>query len=325
MAAKEEALEQIRLLAAQRVITKDELTAAYDAAVAQAPRAEDVRHAGISHILFYIGGAIVFFGITVLIWQHWARLDDATKVLATLGSGVASYLAGMLLGRHERYESASNAFYFISALVNPLGLHVAFQVNGIDPNTPAMQSVISGILLLTYLLSYWTYRKTLFTLFNVVMGTGLFFSFTNYLVWSHPVFDWRFSAYRVLATGLAYAFLGYALSDTRQRSLTGALYGFGAFLFLGAALALGDWKPHQNMWWELAFPGLTFGVMFLSVHLRSRAFLTFGSLYLMVYLGKITSEYFADSLGWPLTLVLTGLGLIAIGYVHVSLQRKYIA
>jgi hypothetical protein len=124
---------------------------------------------------------------------------------------------------------------------------------------------------------------------------------------------------------LVYALLGYALTQTPHRALIGALYGFGMLLFLGAALALGAWKPDQNVWWELAFPGLVFGVMFLSVYLKSKAFLTFGSLYLMVYILKITAEYFADSLGWPLALVLTGLGLIAIGYLYFKLKKKYLS
>ena len=153
----------------------------------------------------------------------------------------------------------------------------------------------------------------------------MFFSFTSLLVGSNPHFDWEFSAYRVLCTGLVYALLGYYFTQTPQRALTGALYGFGVLFFLGAALALGDWKPNQNAFWELIFPGLVFGVMFLSVYLKSRAFLTFGSIYLMVYILKITAEYFADSLGWPLALVLTGLGLIAIGYLHFNLKKKYLS
>jgi hypothetical protein len=87
-----------------------------------------------------------------------------------------------------------------------------------------------------------------------------------------------------------------------------------------------SWSGLSSWWfWELVFPGLVFGVMFLSVYLRSKAFLTFGSLYLVAYIFKITGEYFAESMGWPLVLVLTGLGLIAIGYLHFSLKRKYLS
>ena len=49
------------------------------------------------------------------------------------------------------------------------------------------------------------------------------------------------------------------------------------------------------------------------------------SMYLMAYILKITAEYFTDSLGWPLALVLTGLALIAIGYLHFNLKSKYLS
>ena len=220
---------------------------------------------------------------------------------------------------------ASRAFYFLSALVMPLGLHVTFHIAGFDTGSVSVQSVVSGILLTTFLLSYLVNRKTVFIIFNIIFGTWLFFSFTSSMVGSNPNYDWQFSAYRVLGVGLAYALLGYYFTETPHRALTGALYGLGVFCFLGAALALGDWKPHQNAFWELVFPGLVFGAMFLSVYLKSKAFLTFGSLYLMGYILKITSEYFAQSLGWPLALVLTGLGLIAIGYLHFNLKKKYLS
>ena len=323
---KEELLKQMRSLAAQRLITKDEVKAAFDAGTSSGSEDEEVTHqTGISHILYYVGGAVVSLGIGVLIWQHWSALTSATKILSTLGSGIAAYVAATFLIRNERLETASRAFYFISALVMPLGLHVTFDVAGLDTGSHGVQSLVSGILLTTFLLSYLVHRKTVFTIFNVIFGTWLFFSFTSLLVGSNPHFGWEFSAYRVLCTGLVYALLGYYFTQTPQRALTGALYGFGVLLFLGAALALGDWKPHQNAFWELTFPGLVFGVMFLSVYLKSKAFLTFGSIYLMGYILKITAEYFADSLGWPLALVLTGLGLIAIGYLHFNLKKKYLS
>ena len=322
---KKDLLRHIQTLASQRAITKEEMNSAFDAGINNDVTEERSPQTGISHILYYIGGAVVFLGISVLIWQHWRALNSLTKVLSTLGSGIAAYIAAVLLGQEERFEFASRAFYFISALVMPLGLHVTFYVAGCDTGSPGIQSVVSGILLVTFLFSYLANRKTVFMLFNIIFGTWLFFSFTSFIVGGLPGFGWEFSAYRVLCIGLAFALLGYYFTETPHYVLTGALYGFGVFCFLGAALALGSWKPQQNWFWELIFPGLVFGVMFLSVYLKSKAFLTFGSLYLIAYIFKITGEYFAESLGWPLVLVLTGLGLIAIGYLHFNLKRKYLS
>ena len=325
MGKKEDVLRGLRDLAAQHLVTQEEITAVFEAGVGTTPDAAETHPIGISDILYYVGGAIVFLGISVLLWQHWSTLNNATRILATLGSGIAAYLVAVLLSHTPRLETVSRAFYFISALVTPLGLYVTFDVAGLDAGNHAIQSLISGILLVTFLLSYLTDRKTLFTLFNIIFGTWFFFSFTNFLVGNNPAFDWQFSAYRVLLTGAAYVLLGLSFAETPQRALTGALYGFGAFSFLGAALALGEWKPNQNVLWELLFPGLVFGVIFLSVLIKSKSFLTFGSFYLMAYILKITMEYFTESLGWPLALVLTGLALVAIGYLHFNLRKKYLA
>ncbi len=322
---KKELLKQVQSLAAQQLVTRDEVTAAFDAGANSGTDVEVSPQAGISHLLYYVGGAVVFLGISVLIWQNWTALNSVTKILCTLGSGVAAYMAAVFLGRDERFEIPSRAFYFISALVMPLGLQVTLHIAGLDTGSSGTQSVVSGILLTTFLLSYLANRKTVFTVFNIIFATWLFFSFTSFMVGGNPYFKWEFWAYCVLCVGLVYALLGYSFSETSQHALTGSLYGFGALCFLGAALALGDWNPHQNIFWELAFPGLVFGVMFLSVYLKSKAFLTFGSLYLMGYILKITSEYFAQSLGWPLALVLTGLGLMAIGYLHFNLKKRYLS
>ena len=323
---KEELLGHIRNLSVRHAVTKEEVLAAFDAGISSDSPLEAERQSNVSRILYYIGGAVVFLGIAVLVGQHWSALTSMTKILSTLGSGIAAYVTATLLLQRERYEPAARAFYFISALVTPLGLYVTFDVAGLDVGSLGVQSIVSVILLTTFLLSYLVYRKAVFILFNIIFGTWLFFSFTSFLVGGNPDFGWRFSAYRVLCAGLVYALFGQHFSQTAQRALTGALYGFGTVLFLGAALALGEWRPTgQGGYWEIAFPGLAFGVIFLSVYLKSRAFLTFGSIYLVVYILKITSEYFADSLGWPLVLALTGFGLILIGYLHLNVKRKYLS
>ena len=322
---KQELLKHVQSLASQKAIKRNELISAFDAGVKASSSQEEAGQAGISHILYYIGAAVVFLGISVLIWQCWATLNNATKILSTLGSGIASYIAAVILSQEKRFNVVSGAFYFISALVMPLGLQITFDIAGFDSYKYGVQSIISGILLLTFLLSYFIHRKTVFLIFSIIFGTWLFFSFTSFLVGNRHQFGWEFFAYRVLCVGLTYVLWGYYFTQTSHRALTGALYGFGVFCFLGAALALGDWKPDQNGFWELIFPVLVFGVMFLSVHLKSKAFLTFGSLYFIAYICKITMEYFAQNFGWPLVLVLIGFGLITIGYLNFNLKRKYLS
>ncbi|MBI2100499.1 MAG: hypothetical protein HYT47_00540 [Candidatus Vogelbacteria bacterium] len=326
MATKEEVLQYIRTLAEQKVVSKEELDAAFDSGSGIKTDVVLTKKLGIAEILYYIGGAIVFLGISILLWQNWSTLGFGTKVLATLGSGIAAYFVGLLFSRDERTETAGSAFYLISALVTPMGLWVVFDNAGFDASSYGTQSLISGIMLGTYLLSLLVFRKNVFTLFSILFGTWLFFSLTSFMVGGGPYFDdWKFYEYRVLVAGIAYILLGYAFSKNERAPLQGFLYGFGILGFLGAALTLGGWEPNQNVFWELIYPGFVFGALFLSVHIKSKAFLTWGTLFLMAYILKITSEYFSSGLGWPLALVIAGLAMIGVGYMSISLKKKYLS
>src|SRR3989344_2497343 len=99
MATKEEILQTVRLMAAQNVISKAELDAAYDAGSGIKTDAVVAHKIGISEILYYIGGAIVVLGIAILLAQNWETLGFVAKLLATLGAGVAAYIVGLLFQR----------------------------------------------------------------------------------------------------------------------------------------------------------------------------------------------------------------------------------
>lgn len=324
MATKEEALQYIKTLAQQQVISRDEIVAAYNEGSGVKTDQVFTKKLGIAEILYYIGGAIVFLGIAILLAQNWSTLNFETKVLATLGAGIAAFSVGALFSGEEKTETIGSAFFLISALVMPIGLAVVFDHIGFDIGSWELQSLISGILFGSYLLSYFVFRKNIFSLFGIIFGTWLFFSFTSFLVGNNPQFaDANFFEYRMLVAGLTYILLGHSFSQNERAPLTGVLYGFGILGFLGAAFALGGWEPRQSILWELAFPFLVFGVLFISVNLKSSAFLTFGSLYLMGYILKITTEYFSSGLGWPLALVLAGLSMIAVGYMSLSLKKRF--
>lgn len=326
MATKEDVLVYIKSLAEQKVLTRDELISAFESGSGGRTDLVMTHRLGIAEILYYMGGGIVFLGISTFLYQNWSTIGLGTKLLATLGAGVASYIVGVLFSRDERTETVGSAFYLISALVLPIGLRVVFDNAGLDADSYGSQTLISGILLGMYAVSYVVFRKNVFTLFSILFGTWLFFSLTSYMVSSGPYFEgWKFLQYRVLVAGLTYIVLGYAFSKNERAPLANFLYGFGIIGFLGSALTLGGWKPTQSVLWELIYPGLVFGALFLSVYIKSKSFLTWGTLFLMLYILKITSEYFSSGLGWPLALVIAGLSMIGAGYMSLSLKKKYLS
>lgn len=324
MTNKNEVIQSIKFLAKKKEISREEVITAFNSGAG--PDNSANKRFGITEILYYIGGAIVFLGIAILVGQNWNTLGIITKILVTLGSGIAAYVVGLIFSKDKRTEAACSAFFLISALVTPIGLHVVFNNAGMDTGSPEIQSLTSAILFITFLLSFFVIKKTIFALFSIIFGTWLYFAFTNLIINGSPTaFDWNLFEYRALVASISYVLLGYSFSKNKLAPLTGFLYGFGVLTFLSVTLALGGWTPTkaQNIFWESIYPGLIFGVLFLSTYLKSRSFLVFGAIFLIAYIFKITAEYFSQSFGWPIALVFAGLGLIGSGFLFVYLQKKY--
>src|SRR3989339_140215 len=322
---KENILKSVETLVKEGQLTKEELLGVYDRSISTDKQQTLNKQSRISNILYYIGGGIVFLGVCIFIGTNWSELNDLTKIIATLGTSVMMYYSGVLLTRYKNLERICDAFYFLAALVAPLGIFVTMDIAGIDTGTAGCHTVIAAILLVVNLVSYNIDKRNVFFVFSVIFGSWLFFSLTIFMIGGRPFSDWNFVKYRWLVAGLSHMILGYALRDTDKKGLTRYLYGFGVVEFLTAALCLGGYTPNQNVFWELIFPGLTFGIIFLSVYLRSRSFLIFGTLYLMFYLFKITGEYFTSGFGWAFSLIIVGFALMGIGYFAFYLNKKYIS
>ncbi len=319
---KQETLESVSALAAAEDLTEAEIIAAYREG-AGGDVAE--RHNRYSSLLYFVGGGVVVVGIVALIAQIWDDLGSAMHIAVTLGSGLAAFTVGVLLSRRSFLGAAGPAFFFIAALVLPFGMAVTLDEAGFQPDHLEWQSLMSVVLMGAFIAAYLLFRSNSLLLYAVGFATWAFFAVTGWIAGPNPVFgEVEFFEYRALAAGLAYLLLAVAFADTSRRGLSGTLYSLGSMAFLGAALALGGWKPSQNVFWELVFLGLVFGVLYASVHLKSKALLTFGSIFLASYLVKITSEFFSDSLGWPLALVISGLLLMGVGALTLRLKRRYL-
>jgi hypothetical protein len=320
MMQKEQLLQEIKQSIASGQISKEEVFGAFGTQSAEILE----KHFKLSDVLYYIGGAIVFLGIIVLIFQNWDKLNTFAKILVTLGSGAACYAAAALFFKYEQFKKVSQVFFLLSGLVLPVGLYVVLDKMGLDISTAGTQSLIYGLLLVVFLASFYLFRFAIVNLLSMAFATGLFYFLVMLVVGnSYPNMD-KVYQYFVLVVGLSYMFLGHYLSSTSQKSLSGVLYGFGSLGFLGASLALQGFSPNQNAFWELIFPVLVFCILFASVYVKSKALLIFGSLALIGYILKLTEEYFKEGLGWPLALVLAGFLIMGVGYYAVKLNKKYL-
>jgi hypothetical protein len=307
-------------------LTRAEVLAAIGPATEQSQVSASRLGDKLASVLYFIGGAVVFFGIVFLIAQEWSHFGSSMKIFVTLGASIAAFVVGVLFSQQQQLGAAGSAFFLISALLMPVGLFVTYDEAGIDVTRLVQLVQITGILFTTYIGVYWLFRQNVLLVFTFIFGSWFFFVVTDYMIGGSPTIDqWTVTNYRILFAGLAFMSLGFGFTGTQRQPLTSWLYAVGVFGFLGAGLALGEWKPDQNVFWEALYPGLVFGVIFLSTYLKSRIFLVFGSIALGLYLTKITAQYFSDSLGWAFSLVLLGFLLMGVAYLAIRFNRKHVS
>ena len=323
---KQALLQQLSALVDSGEVTEDEVLEAIGAKQHSPVAVTSNIASRLSAVLYFIGGGVVFLGLAFLIAQEWRHFGTSMKIFVTLGSGISAFVVGVLFSQQKRLGAAGPAFFLLSALLLPVGLFVTYDEAGVNVDMLSAQIQIASILFAAYVGAYAVIRKNVLLTFAFIFGSWLFFAVTDQMVTSAPYIDnWSFINYRILFAGLAYMLIGYSFVGSDREVLTGWLYTFGVFGFLGAGFALGEWKPNQSLFWEAIYPGLVFGIIFISTHIKSRIFLVFGSLALGAYLTKITAEYFSDSLGWAFSLVIVGFLLMGVAYLAVRVNRRYVA
>ncbi|RJQ37167.1 DUF2157 domain-containing protein [Candidatus Parcubacteria bacterium] len=322
---REQALAEIRSWISQGIISEADLSRTIAAAPAP-ERAGWIRHRfTIAEVLYALGGVLVLSGIGVLIAQQWQNLPTIARILVTFGSAVAAYGVGIALLSHPALGKLGQVFAALSGILMPIGVATILYEMDLDIGALNTQVLLASVCLLIFGVSSVVFRRTVFYVFTLLFGTWFYFATALWLVEGNPMFQTgRFIQYLILIAGAAYLALGYYFDLRSMEYAARRLYAIGTLGFLGAAFALGGWFPDQNAFWEFIFPFLAVGFIFLSVPTRSGAFLTLGSLFLMGYIGKITAEYFADTFGWELSLVVAGLLVMATGYVSLRLRRKYL-
>jgi hypothetical protein len=289
---------------------------------AESPRAEQVsslaRRMTLTRVFYYLGGLIVLIGIGFLIYQIWEDIGSVGHVLVTLGFAIVLYIVGTIFMKSYAESEVGVVMHILGALLMPTGVYVLlFELNR-DPI--ALEWIVSWIFLgvtLMYAISYFLNRHPVFTFFSVVYGTGMLYAFSTAIL-NFPGED--FFAYLTMAIGVGYMLLARGFKNTRNSVLSGFFSAFGSLGFLGAAFS----RVFDSLFWQLLFLALVSGGIILSLRMKSKAVLIFSTLFLIAHIVFLTSEYFADSVGWPVALIILGFVIIGVGYASFRLGKKYL-
>lgn len=317
-------LVSLEVLASKGLISREQVLSVFP----KEPKKNQVnfdQKISLQKITYYIGGLIVLMGIVVFVAQFWSEMDQFAKVFITLGSAVSAYSLGYYFFHSTPSKEFGLVFFVISIALFPLGLATTIDSMGISSLEPAGMSLNAALLFLIFLSSYMALRANLFLPFSVFAGSFFFFSFTD-LLFKDLYLGSEFFNYRFLILGTSYLALGYYFGQNNKRFMVNIMYVFGLLMLLGSSLALQGFRDsNPNYFWQAVYPGLLMISYWLSVRLQSKAFLLMATIFTFLEVIKLTIEYFSDSIGWSLSLIIAGLIVMGAGYISFELHKKFFA
>ncbi len=290
----------------------------------------------VPKVLYTIGGVVAVTGILVLLGNNWDAIGFIGRWLVTVGLGLVTFISAFLVYKKKEYSVLSQVLFTISSIASFIGGFVwinesrlAYALwDGAD-----ISFLISSILFVIFAIALYASKKailhiistTFFTIayyslvFKLLKGSGFELdALRDVVVYASMILAIGYFMYGSwLSQGVSGASTRQTLSLSVQRILS-SIFTFASFgLFLISALFL-------TGIWNLLYAFIAIGAVVLSVKLKSKIGLIVTSIAIGIYCIKISVEYFADSISFSLALLISGLLIIALGYLTYYLNKKYI-
>jgi len=301
-----QAIEHIAILIEQFQIAPKEI-----AAICKSKTA-DTKSALLPSVLSYLGGVFILCGIGVFIAMKWNDMNSAARIIATLGSGTVALILGVLCHKDSRYQKAVAPLLVVAAGLQLTGILVAITEIWPHGNDADLAFLIaSGVLFLVQVLLFTAIRRT--SLVFLMMSFG----FAWFGTYAHRIGIGGDLVMTVIGTSIG--LITYHLQGTMHRVLCPFWYFVASGFALYSGFSLIDHTPI-----EILYLGICAGTIYLSTYVRSTALLFNGTLALIGYLGYFSGKHFANTIGWPMTLILMGLVMMGIGSTAWKIRNKYI-
>jgi hypothetical protein len=277
-----------------------------------------------AHVAYYAGAVIVLSAMGWFLTEAWDALDGIAVAIIAAAYGFAFWRAGDSLWA-KGLSTPGGLLFTIAVWMVPLAIHGIERATGLwvqgDPGDYN---------------DYYTLVKGSWALMEV--GTIVAGSFA---IWLRPfpflTFPIAFALWFMSMdlTPLVFGKNEYSWEERKWVSLW-----FG----LTMMLATYSWDLRARVRQDFAFWGYLFGVLafwgglsmmegggelskfvycliniiliVLSVLLRQRVFIVFGSLGVLGYLGHLSYRVFSDSLLFPVVLTMAGIGVIYLGVLY---------
>ena len=308
MSAKEDALHDIAVLAKHNSISLDEIKHALETAPVLASKPTS---SVLSKLFGYIGGIFVFAGIGIFINMNWDDFGSAARVIVTLGVGLMAFIMGLVCLYDKRYEKAATPLFIVASILQPMGILVMLQEYSSGGDARHGLVYMSAYMLIQQGAIFWAKRLSVLAFSAILFACILLANLFDIWGWDGELIG--------IVIGVSLICIAYALQNSKHLAIAPFWYFVG-----GVILMWSVFEVVENTPLELLYLGLSALMIFVSTHVRSRALLGVGTLAMLIYIGYYSAKHFANTLGWPIALVIIGVALIGMSSLAVRLNNKYI-
>ena len=275
------------------------------------PESRSSKSGPLARALAWLGGTFVLAGLVVFVGMYWQGMNSAERIVITLGSGVVCFVLSFLAHGSGKRDRLATPLFILAALLEPGGMFVAFDELGHGGSLLDAEIVV-GIVMLAQSVLYLAKTRRTVAVF-AALGFG---SLATAAFFSKMEIDGGVTG---LVVGLAVFLVTHAVDRSRHRVITPFWYFASA-----ATVLLATFDLVQHRVFEIATLAVAAGFVYLSTRIRSRTLLATGCIGILVYVGYYTRERFADSVGWPILLILLGILMMTLGAFAVRIHRRYI-
>jgi hypothetical protein len=243
-------------------------------------------------------------GWFVLIHEVYPQGDNRLGA-GLLVFGVMALHQGLLLSKYQRTVLTFTTLFFVYGF-----LEVSLDMLGISI---AYRAIVLGasVFLVATALEKTTHRilaEPLLLIGICWMNSGLF----------DRIALFASANWASLITGVCLIFTAYGMhKEGRYQRLVALGYFIGSIMAYGGLFDL-----VQNTHIELLFLAVTMSILYACVVLQSRALLFTTVIAMLCFIGYFSEKHFADSLGWPVTLVLIGFAFLGVGAIAIKVKQR---
>ncbi|MEN1729059.1 MAG: hypothetical protein AAGJ52_11530 [Pseudomonadota bacterium] len=302
---REQAIERIDDLMREHALSLGDLKAAANFTVEDSRSGEWLRP-----VLATLGGLFVLAGVIAGFSLVWDDLVPLARVVIVLGSGLIALVIAAMASQRKEYDKVASVFFLLAGWFQTWGLFVAVDEYVDGGPTEIHALMVFGAMAIQFaLLLVWQKRLEL------MLGLMFFASLSFIAACNQLKIDWELVT---LVMGISGMLVSWALERTAFKLLCGlSWWVYSSSMAIGAFALLESEFPL-----DLLLIGVGAILVQVSVLVRRRTLLALAVIVLLSYLGYYTQEYFADTLGWPIALILFGAALLAASGYAIKLGQR---